>query len=210
MPKIAIASAADKNYETYFSKNYELLKDYCDKQKNEYFYDKCPDSFDRPASWFKIRHLQNTMKNTSADYILWCDADTLIINKNINISSHFPSEPNNTTLFLTKDVNGINAGVFGIANNKKGQALLQAIWDTPYKANHPWWEQYTIMQMIKNKHSLIKDIEYLPSEVFNSYSNEYYPQHSGAQVSEDSLFLHLPGLPIKTRQEIFSKYINDT
>lgn len=133
-----------------------------------------PEGFERPASWYKcnaiLKHLQ------AHDFVLWVDADSLIIGKE-NLRDMLAD----TTLNIARDHHGVNHGIAAWKN------CPEAIWALETmnrgfegKEDHPWFEQSILME-IEGK----MNIHYQDKVKFNAY-----PQDR----NETTQILHFPGM----------------
>jgi len=152
------------------------------------------DEFERPASWYKVKKILKSFENNN-DFSIWVDCDACIVNKSIKLESFVE---NGKDLYISKDKNGINCGVFMLRNNKSSIDLLNAIWKEEKFINRMWWEQAALMSLIRENKYPESKIKYLPKEIFNAYNHDF---------SDNSLIYHLPGASYHTRLERFKKVL---
>lgn len=140
------------------------------------------------------------------DVVMVMDADTLITNLTIKVEDIIDD---NHDFFISEDYNGINAGVFIIKKTDWGRHflnhLLHFVWHRDYDVH---CEQDVIRNYIKAVG--LKHIAIIPQNKINSYLYENYPEIGkltidNGQWHKGSFILHLPGLPINKRIEIFSE-----
>jgi hypothetical protein len=199
-----IITAFTKNYQPYIDISSPILDKYCTKHNYEKHIYEIPDNYSRPVSWYKVEQLLNHI-NTNSGFSLWLDTDTIIINSDFKLDS-IVSE--NKFIYISKDMNNINAGVMMIKNNTYSYEFFQKVWGSTQFLNHIWWEQAAMIDLIdKNYMNINNHIKYIPQNIFNSYAYEYYgyPNHDG-QVCKDSFILHCPGLPNNTRLQLLKYY----
>lgn len=144
-----------------------------------------PDDYPRQPSWFKVGLIRDELPYT--DYILWIDADALIIGE-----ADFRQLIKEATLNITKDQNGINNGVAAWRNCPEAYTVLNRI-EGMYSTfkDHPWFEQAPLMEFVDEL-----DVHYHDKEVLNAYQSD---------VSTRSQILHLPGTPNNERLKIMRK-----
>ena len=99
----------------------------------------------RAHSWSKIRILQKYIKDY--DYIVWMDADVLIMNQNRNIEDFIQLLPENNFLLIGRDFNNLNAGIFVMKNCPLAHEFLDDVWSKTQYLNHEWWEQAAIIEL---------------------------------------------------------------
>ena len=81
--KITVLSAADKSFAELQEITSKTLLDYCVFQNYQLIV-KEVFPIDRPTSWYKILEIIDCFKKGS-DFVLWIDADAIIVNKNTRI-----------------------------------------------------------------------------------------------------------------------------
>ena len=199
-----IITAFTDNYKPLFDLSEPALTHYC--QKNSYIKHiyTIPDNYHRPASWYKIEKLlDHTTTNTG--FSLWLDVDTMIINSNFDLKSLVVDDK---FIYISKDMNNINAGVVMIQNNEYCNSFLQKVWDSTEYLNHCWWEQAAIVNLIdQNYMNITNHIEYVPQNIFNAYEYAFYgySEHPG-EVDHNSFIFHCPALSYEVRWQLLKKY----
>lgn len=106
----------------------ENIKKYCKKWKNiDYvFTNKC----NKNVYWCKLFLIQEKLKSSKYDYIMWMDTDAIIVNNNISIQKILSSY--SSDIFISNDKytdkkkenNILCAGVFIIKNSKIGKKFI--------------------------------------------------------------------------------------
>lgn len=133
------------------------------------------------------------------DFIWVLDCDTLITNHSIPFTQLVDYEHD---IFITQDVNGINAGSWIIRNTPESLKFVETIIDN-FDAPHE--------QILMNRYLDMVKVKYLPHPSINSYKYELYDygekSHSEGQWEPGDLLLHLPGLSLEKRIEIFKGMI---
>jgi hypothetical protein len=106
----------------------ENISKYCKQWKNiDYFFtNKC----NKNIYWCKLYLIQEKLKSSKYDYIMWMDTDAIIVNNNISIQkllSSYSSDifiSNNQSIDKKKEDNILCAGVFIIKNSKIGKKFI--------------------------------------------------------------------------------------
>ncbi|KAL2636278.1 hypothetical protein R1flu_007757 [Riccia fluitans] len=94
---------------------------------------------DRPPSWSKILAVKKHLPNY--EWVFWNDADSVVTNPSITLESIVSSVVGDVDwdempdLIVTKDVTGVNAGMFFIRNSEWSRQFLDL-----------WWNQTTFVE----------------------------------------------------------------
>jgi hypothetical protein len=158
----------------------------------------------------KLEKLLAILKEENIDAVLCIDLDVLITNHNIKIESFLDSEHD---FYITKDVNGINAGSFIIKSSEWSIKFLRTILHntSKFECEQNAFEYFNNLPEHKDK---IKVLEH-PS--INSYMYAEYgptwgiivdkkidkPLHKEGNWEIGDFILHLPGITFERRLEIF-------
>ncbi len=136
------------------------------------------------------------------DFIWVLDLDTLITNPAIPFTDFTDDEHD---IFICRDINGINAGSWIVRNTKASRDFIAKIVDN-FNEPHE--------QILMNKYLHMVKVKYLPHPSINSYDYNQYngfglavPAHDFGQWEPGDLLLHLPGLSLEQRIEIFKGMI---
>lgn len=85
-----------------------------------------------PSHWTKLALLVNIMVKTTSDYIVWFDADIMIINHDIKIEGIIEKHMNCKDFLLNKDVSEeINTGVCIVRNTEYSRKVLELMLNLP-------------------------------------------------------------------------------
>lgn len=131
--------------------------------------------------------------------LLFMDTDTLITNISVPPESLFQKMD---TLTISRDVNGMNNGVFFLKNNEQGSRFLEKTLAGRGKYDN---DQLAMEHAISQLPHL--PVSYVPQRQFNSYLyNEYpYGPNPGSWCYGD-FALHLPGLSFAKRMQLLEAY----
>lgn len=162
---------------------------YC--RKHGYYFSVSTDTWHsiRPPSWSKILYVRYLLGYS--EWVFWIDADAIFANMEIKLESILDST---FDIVIAKDINGINAGIFGIKSSKKTLEFLDEVWGMTEYIHHPHWEQEAMSQIIDSRLT----VKYVDKRVLNSYPNDYQP---------GDFILHTPNMP--NRLEILTNHLRD-
>jgi hypothetical protein len=110
------------------------------------FYDGSKDiDGSRPPAWSKVKVVQHLLNqkivlptkndeptshsNNKCDWVMWSDADTVIMNLDVSVHDFLPADPNVDFLVGTDHVSGYNAGVFLVKNSAWGHEFMKRWWN---------------------------------------------------------------------------------
>jgi hypothetical protein len=83
----------------------------------------------RPPSWSKIRAVQRLLTVEQCDWVLWLDADTVIMNSEVQIEEFLPLASSDYYLLVSADNGGgYNAGAWLIRNTVWSRHFLDTWW----------------------------------------------------------------------------------
>jgi len=126
-------------------------------------------------------------------HCLWIDTDAYI-NNPVPLSRFLD---NNHDLFISKDINGINAGVMAVSQS--AIAFLKEVLKDPF--DHVWVEQMAMMKLIDSGYPV--SVRYLNQSSFQAYFYDLYGlTFQEGEATKDSFIIHLPGLPMDRRLEL--------
>ncbi len=174
------------------------VREYCKRHDYDFFIDHL-NSIDNWA-YQKMRSLDFPMSRCEFTWVL--DLDTLITNPSIPFTDFTDDEHD---IFITRDINGINAGSWIVRNTKASRDFIAKIVDN-FDAPHE--------QILMNRYLHMVKVKYLPHPSINSYDYNQYngfglavPAHDQGQWQPGDLLLHLPGLTLEKRIEVFGGMI---
>lgn len=151
-------------------------------------------SNDRPPSWSKVIMMSTALECHSV--CMWIDADAMILNQTVAIESilnvHDCRNPP-ADLYITRDQNGVNCGVFVMRSSQRSYDFLEKVWLSERYINHHWWEQAAFASLIESEWPI--RVAYLPKRSINAYPDDYVP---------GDMILHTAGMA--NRQHVLMEY----
>lgn len=126
------------------------LEKYCRKHGYDFIYEteETPEGvYDkkRPIPWYKIQLLLKVMQNSEYDFVVWNDADSVIVNYDKKLEDFITRD------LLTKDVlvardwqSTLNTGTMFVRNCNYSRVLLQTVWDNTWEFDANLHEQASL------------------------------------------------------------------
>lgn len=176
------------------------------------------EGYDRPISWFKIKHIIDLLP--SYDYIFWTDADCVITNYNIRIedlinnsidrpnkvfiSPHIHSVEVNlpkleeTNYIIAHDYYSPCMGNFIIKNCKWSIDFFTSIYNQTQFMNDPIWDNRGQDYLFYHHPELMKDVKFVPKYLINSMIYDW---------KHGDFLIHFPAINSKRRVELINEYL---
>lgn len=171
-------------------------KNYCIRHGYTFIDDESIWDKSKPIPWSKILLL---LKHLSQfDYLVWIDADILIMNMGMKIETFINRYPGYDQI-SGSDWKMQNTGVWIIKNTEFSHLFLQKVWDNIYdeksdpRERYMNWEQGSVINLMdKNVLNCKEKIKVTYPEEMNSYWFNYFPGHfvlhfAGVRDELDSL-----------------------
>lgn len=192
---IKIISAYTPDYRSIIEITEPIINNYCSYHLFDHkIYQINPENYSRPPAWAKIDYLIKESIDEESKYLMWIDADTIILNSGYDLINLI--EPNKY-IYICKDYNNINTGVFILKNNNFTKDLLKKIWSMEEYVDHHWWEQGAFIKLVEQNWNNIKTyIKYIHNSELNSYLPEVVVNirdNNQYAVNDNSFLLHIPG-----------------
>ena len=134
---------------------------------------------------------------------IWClDIDAIIMNLTKKVEDFLDDDHD---FFIAKDVHGVNGGSFIVRKSEWAKEWLYFLWTEALIINHCWHEN-RVMHLHAETNPRFKDkIKVLPHPSINSYFYDIYnrPTTTPGHFNKGDFVLHLPGLNIDKRLEVF-------
>jgi hypothetical protein len=83
----------------------------------------------RPPAWSKIQAVKHLLTDEGCDWVMWADADTVIMNSDVRIEGFLPEDPNKDLLVGSDNGGGYNSGVFLVRNTPWALKFLDDWWN---------------------------------------------------------------------------------
>lgn len=183
--KIAIVTFYDDACKDYAVLSDKSKQAYCDKYGYKYFLhrERMSPQFDHPT-WEKPKIMLSHFNDF--DYIMWMDADAIISNMDFDVSELFGEK----VIYMSKDVNGYNAGVFAIKVCDIGKNFLNEVDCLYYAFRRSVFREQSCMSYLMDT----KYREYVcqvPIKKWNCYDN-IYPHFIDNIFEKGDFILHIP------------------
>ncbi len=203
--RVAILTMWAENYSELAAITIPVMEKYCSKHNYNLIALKIPQLQDNSYGFEKIRQLKNIINDYDA--ILCIDPDALITSHEIKIEDFIKDHH---SLYISKDINGFNAGVFIVTNTEWTDGLLNYILSLKGEFNN---EQEAIEELY-SPDSLIKELTF-PNNL-QSIPYEFYaptwgsikgtqkgkPTHDEGCWEPLDFICHVPGLALNERINI--------
>ena len=105
------------------------------------------DSAGRPVPWGKVPLLKRLLD--VYDLVLWLDADTIILDGNVDIASVIPEDAYQAFTVCDAGERGMTpcTGVWVLRAGERTADFLSAVWDQVDLIEHPQWEQAAVARL---------------------------------------------------------------
>lgn len=110
------------------------------------------------CTWYKIKLLQDILSNSdmihNVSYLVWIDADAVVINHNISFIDLIKQHGADRELIIGEDMHLgclINAGVFAIKVCKWSKDFLDDVWSCPWYDDVCFYEQSAMTKCLKSR-----------------------------------------------------------
>lgn len=201
-----VTLASGDEYKAKVKLGIENKRLYCKQHGYDFIYSEESQDPSRHIYWSKIRLVSKALENPAYKWVVWMDADTLIMNLGTPLEDFIDDKVN---FIITKDWNGINAGVFFVKNCDWSRTFLTGVYNRTDCIGHMWPEQQAIALELKDKKELNERVKIAPQRFFNSYPKEllenYRPLTSAYQPGDFLLHFASAGSSEKLTA-LFEKY----
>lgn len=172
--------------------------EYCLRHHYDLICDESAWDTSRPAAWSKIKILQKYLADY--DWVVWVDADTLIMNPAITLEELMQSHnPHNVDMLVGHDSMRINTGVWFLYNTSWSHTFLQHVWEQEQFIDSGYWEQEAFIFLLDNNDM---DAKQHVTSVFHTAFNSYYYNFKWGHF-----LLHFPGCrPLAKLQLAMNNY----
>ncbi|KAJ9651187.1 hypothetical protein H2198_009519 [Neophaeococcomyces mojaviensis] len=136
--------------------------------------------------WNKVYWLQEIIvhelskpPNERLEWLMWADADTILLNPSFHLEAFLPPhDMRNIHFICAKDWNGLNNGVFFIRVSEETAEYVARVIAYPlFKPEvHLEWPEQSAMQLTFNESAQYHEqVAYMPQHWFNGYIREVQP-----------------------------------
>lgn len=215
MLKIAVCymSIGDeyRKWTTYSRENLQL---YCKIHSYPFIEDDSVYDVSKPIPWSKLLLIKKYLSDY--DYIVWIDADILIMNPNVKLENIIDKYPHKD-IICGSCPRMINTGMLFVKNTAFSKEFLQAVFDNVYNPEEDQheryknWEQGSFINLYDKNHMECKDkIQIAFQKDFNSYWCDWAPGDfvlHGAGIRGNLLEYFLNKfVPMKTDMETLEQF----
>jgi hypothetical protein len=169
-------------------------KIYCSKHGYDYIDDKSVYDIDRPPAWSKIKLIQKYLP--SYDYIIWIDADAMIMDIEQKIEDKIKLMEDNDIMVISPFPR-INTGVMFCKNSNFTLEFLQKIYDYDMDVFSGDWEQDAFTNLYDKDLEIQKHIKVLSFHYEKDIQSYWFAYRYGHFI------LHLCGY--RGRNELLGK-----
>jgi ADP-heptose:LPS heptosyltransferase len=153
----------------------------------------------RHPAWNKILAVRQAMSSCRTDWIMWLDADAVIMNYDYRVENLIPE---GCDLIFGSDFNGLNSAVFLARNCAWCRQFFETIYrlgDVNYIMDRygPKWEQNTIKHVLNNFTGYADHVALHPEGKMNALPDAY---------ADGDFILHLGGLSQEERFKALREY----
>lgn len=200
----------------------KTLEDYCQKYGYDFMYEteETKDGVydgERDIPWYKIKLMLKIMETSDADFIVWNDADSVIVRDDIRMDHLIQIYLGDKDVLVARDWKSVlNTGTMFIRNCQYSKDLLRAVWDNKETFDVTLHEQASLGEIYERNHMDAQNhIVVLPlhlQNIFLTYWYSYYPDafifHSTRCAHDPAGFLFTIDmfLPIKMDEETDDEY----
>jgi hypothetical protein len=161
---IAILTLATSHIASYSRFSFANKLRYAQRHGYDFFFYTSALDRTRPPAWSKVRVLQRHLLDY--DWVLWTDADSLIMNHSIPLQSILSRIASQNMIMTPGPRDKYNTGQWLVRSCDWSAAILQQIWDE-VDLSKSWylrnpWEQRALAELVKRTHLLANYI-FVPS-----------------------------------------------
>ena len=181
--KLAIVTYHTPNCASYAQLSDISKQKYAEKYGYAYFLHTTPFN-DRQPTWNKPEALLSHFND--AQILVWMDADAIIANYQFDIASVITDKD----IYMSKDVNGWNAGVFAVRTSDISKRFLQSVITGYQQFKYARFKQQSCMGYLEDT-SFAQYVCQVPAKIWNCY-DPIYPQEIDNPFKAGDFILHLP------------------
>ena len=142
----------------------------------------------RPPAWSKIKAVQHQLESGDCDWVMWTDADTVIMNSDKKVEHFLPSDEDINLLVGSDNGGGYNSGVFLFKNTDWSRQFLQKWWDMKAYVNPTGislsGDNHAMKDLLRDLPEFDKNVASPPRCNLNSFA-KFYPVSESLQAAEN-------------------------
>lgn len=203
--KVAILILYTKSWQPLADIVIPNVEAYSAKHKYQFSIRKYPEPYTSDFGFNKLIEIKKLFDEGIG--VVWSlDLDCLITNHSVKIEDFLDEEH---FAYFTNDYNWINCGSFVIKKSDWSTMFIDAVLNFSKHDPNLYCEQDGIGHYLKVTPNETK-VKFLPQNTINSYKYELYPEippqtHEQGNWEEGDFVLHLPGIGMDKRIEIFKQ-----
>jgi mannan polymerase II complex MNN10 subunit len=128
----------------------------------------------RPPAWSKIQAVKHLLENKGCDWVMWTDADTVIMNSDVRIEDFLPSDSSKDLLVGSDNGGGYNSGVFLVRNTAWSRSFLDEWWNMRSFVRPPGMslsgDNHAMKALLRDMPDFDKHVLSPPRCTFNSFA----------------------------------------
>lgn len=130
----------------------------------------------RPPAWSKVKAVLDlfSKEDHKCDWVMWTDADTVIMNSDVQITDFLPADPKYDLLVASDKGGGYNSGVFLFRNSEWSKRTLEQWWDMKSFVRPPGLslsgDNNAMKDLLKNMEDFDQHVLSPPRCTFNSFA----------------------------------------
>lgn len=205
---LTIASGGD--YQKCVKLGTDSKRDYCQKHGYDFIFCEAQVDPSRSIYWSKLLLALQVLETDAYQWIVWLDADTIIMNQDIPLEDIIDK---NVNFSIGKDWNGINSGVFYLRSCEWSRQFLTDVYSRTDCLSHHWPEQIAMAREIEENPEYGPLVKIVPQRLFNSYPHETSSSLASTYQPGDFLIhfasIHDHGYLLSLFQKYAPKAVND-
>ncbi len=164
------------------------LENYCAKHGYDFVWETeetedgvYPPGAERDVPWYKIQLLLKCMANSDADFVVWNDADSMIVDPERKLEDMITKHLGNNDILVAKDwLSVLNTGTVFVRNCEYSKQLLTLTWDNKGDYASNLHEQASLADLYeRNVYDAQEHVVVLPIHLQNEFLSYWYTYWPG-------------------------------